>query len=143
MAWHGMAWHGTAWHGMARHGMAWHQIFGEVAEGLDTLQRINEAFVDDKGRPFKNIRIRRVHVLDDPFDDPPGLAHLIPDASPPMPPPAAGEDVRLEDDWVPMDEGRAADEVERDVRRREAQSRGVVLEMVRAVEGGAGDGESG
>ncbi|CAI7818789.1 unnamed protein product, partial [Closterium sp. NIES-54] len=107
-----------------------HTIFGEVAEGLDTLQRINEAFVDDKGRPFKNIRIRRVHVLDDPFDDPPGLAHLIPDASPPMPPPAAGEDVRLEDDWVPMDEGRAADEVERDVRRREAQSRGVVLEMI-------------
>ncbi|CAI5988058.1 unnamed protein product, partial [Closterium sp. NIES-65] len=158
-----------------------HTIFGEVAEGLDTLQRINEAFVDDKGRPFKNIRyapsrtsgtplqehpvpncrlspassptsIRRVHVLDDPFDDPPGLADLIPDASPPMPPPAAvsppflrlpplppgvGEDVRLEDDWVPMDEGRAADEVERDVRRREAQSRGVVLEMVRAVESGA------
>ncbi|CAI6012773.1 unnamed protein product, partial [Closterium sp. NIES-65] len=107
-----------------------HTIFGEVAEGLDTLQRINEAFVDDKGRPFKNIRIRRVHVLDDPFDDPPGLADLIPDASPPMPPPAAGEDVRLEDDWVPMDEGRAADEVERDVRRREAQSRGVVLEMI-------------
>ncbi|CAI5506525.1 unnamed protein product [Closterium sp. Naga37s-1] len=107
-----------------------HTIFGEVAEGLDTLQRINEAFVDDKGRPFKNIRIRRVHVLDDPFDDPPGLADLIPDASPPMPPPAAGSDVRLEDDWVPMDEGRAADEVERDVRRREAQSRGVVLEMI-------------
>ncbi|GJP59232.1 hypothetical protein CLOP_g9957 [Closterium sp. NIES-67] len=66
-----------------------HTIFGEVAEGLDTLQRINAAFVDDNGRPFKNIRIRHTHVLDDPFDDPPGLADLIPDASPEMKPPAA------------------------------------------------------
>lgn len=32
------------------------QVFGEVAEGLDTLTRINEAYVDDKGRPYKNIR---------------------------------------------------------------------------------------
>ena len=33
------------------------QVFGEIAEGLDTLTRINEAYVDEKGRPFKNIRL--------------------------------------------------------------------------------------
>lgn len=33
------------------------QVFGEVAEGLDTLARINEAYVDEKGRPYKNIRL--------------------------------------------------------------------------------------
>jgi peptidyl-prolyl cis-trans isomerase-like 4 len=33
------------------------QVFGEVAEGLDTLTRINEAYVDEKGRPYKNIRL--------------------------------------------------------------------------------------
>ena len=33
------------------------QVFGEVAEGLDTLTRINEAYMDEKGRPFKNIRL--------------------------------------------------------------------------------------
>ena len=33
-----------------------YQVFGEVAEGHDTLMRINEAYVDEKGRPFKNIR---------------------------------------------------------------------------------------
>jgi len=27
-----------------------------VAEGFDTLTKINEAYVDDKGRPFKDIR---------------------------------------------------------------------------------------
>ena len=33
------------------------QVFGEVAEGLDTLTRINEAYVNEKGRPYKNIRL--------------------------------------------------------------------------------------
>jgi cyclophilin family peptidyl-prolyl cis-trans isomerase len=32
------------------------QVFGEVGEGLETLMRINEAFVDDNFRPYKNIR---------------------------------------------------------------------------------------
>lgn len=32
------------------------QVFGEVGEGLDTLTRINEAFVDENSRPYKNIR---------------------------------------------------------------------------------------
>lgn len=96
------------------------QVFGEVAEGLETLTRINEAYVDQDSRPFKNIRyscsslisfisfsgviqtisfsrtqllflanapknlnrIKHTYVLDDPFDDPPQIAELIPDASP-------------------------------------------------------------
>jgi hypothetical protein len=33
-----------------------HTVFGEVAEGLDTLMRINEAFVDENHKPYKNIR---------------------------------------------------------------------------------------
>eukprot|EP00850_Spirogloea_muscicola_P015838 SM000125S26043 [mRNA] locus=s125:148:4853:+ [translate_table: standard] len=106
-----------------------HTIFGEVAEGLDTLLRINDAYVDGKGRPYKNIRIKHTHVLDDPFDDPPQLAELIPDKSPELKPPAEGDEVRLEDDWVPMDEGKDAEEVERSLRAKEAHSRAVVLEM--------------
>jgi hypothetical protein len=38
--------------------------------------------------------------------------------------------VRLEDDWVPMDDNMDAEELERSMRRKEAQSRAVVLEMV-------------
>ncbi|RVW66935.1 Peptidyl-prolyl cis-trans isomerase CYP59 [Vitis vinifera] len=57
-------------------------VFGEVAEGLETLTRINEAYVDDKGRPYKNIRIKHTYILDDPFGDPSQLTELIPDASP-------------------------------------------------------------
>ena len=32
------------------------QIFGEIAEGFETLTRINEAYVDENNRPYKNIR---------------------------------------------------------------------------------------
>lgn len=33
-----------------------HTIFGEVAEGMDVLERINEAPVDGDERPLQNIR---------------------------------------------------------------------------------------
>ncbi|KAI5016484.1 hypothetical protein ZWY2020_006335 [Hordeum vulgare] len=36
-----------------------HTVFGTVAEGLDTLTKINEAYADDKGRPFKDIRVQK------------------------------------------------------------------------------------
>jgi peptidyl-prolyl cis-trans isomerase-like 4 len=40
-----------------------HAVFGHVVEGLDTLDKMNEVFVDQTGRPFKDIRIRHVVVL--------------------------------------------------------------------------------
>jgi peptidyl-prolyl cis-trans isomerase-like 4 len=40
-----------------------HAVFGHVVEGLDTLDKINEVFVDQDGRPFKDIRIRHVVIL--------------------------------------------------------------------------------
>lgn len=33
-----------------------HTVFGQVSEGLDTLDKIGEAFVDDSYRPLQNIR---------------------------------------------------------------------------------------
>eukprot|EP00897_Mesotaenium_endlicherianum_P005476 jgi/Mesen1/4957/ME000248S04245 len=107
-----------------------HTIFGEVAEGLEALMRINEAYVDDTNRPFKNIRLKHAHVLDDPYPDPPGLADLIPECSPPPRPPAEGEEARLEDDWVPMDTTMDPQELEKSLRSKEAHSRAVVLEMI-------------
>ncbi|GMH10688.1 hypothetical protein Nepgr_012529 [Nepenthes gracilis] len=106
-------------------------VFGEVAEGHETLMRINEAYVDENGRPYKNIRIKHTYVLDDPFDDPPQLAALIPDASPEGKPNVEiDDDVRLEDDWVPMDEQLGAEELEEVIREKEAHSRAVVLESI-------------
>jgi peptidyl-prolyl cis-trans isomerase-like 4 len=34
-----------------------------VIEGLDTLDRINDAFLDKEGRPLQDIRIRHVEIL--------------------------------------------------------------------------------
>ena len=58
-----------------------HTIFGRVVEGLDVLQRINEAYCDENGRPWQNIRIKHTIVLDDPFEDPKGMPE-VPDESP-------------------------------------------------------------
>lgn len=59
-----------------------HTIFGRVAEGFDVLDKINDCMVDEKHAPYQNIRIWHTEILDDPFDDPEGLAELIPAKSP-------------------------------------------------------------
>ncbi|CAN6989684.1 unnamed protein product [Brassica oleracea var. botrytis] len=108
-----------------------HTVFGEIAEGLDTLTRINEAYVDAKNRPYKNIRIKHTYILEDPFEDPTQLADMIPDASPEGKPKEEVEvDVRLEDDWVPLDEQLGADELEEIIRAKAAHSSAVVLESI-------------
>ncbi|THG18647.1 hypothetical protein TEA_020834 [Camellia sinensis var. sinensis] len=104
------------------------QVFGEIAEGHETLQRINEAYVDDTGRPYKNIHS---HTFYDPFDDPSQLSELIPDASPEGKPKDEVEnDVRLEDDWVPIDEQLGASELEEILCTKDAHSSAVVLESI-------------
>jgi peptidyl-prolyl cis-trans isomerase-like 4 len=40
-----------------------HAVFGHVVEGLETLEKLNEVFVDQDGRPFKDVRIRHVEIL--------------------------------------------------------------------------------
>lgn len=40
-----------------------HAVFGHVVEGLDTLDKLNEVFTDQGGRPFKDVRIRHVLIL--------------------------------------------------------------------------------
>lgn len=113
------------------HYLPFFQVFGEIAEGLDTLTRINEAYVDAKNRPYKNIRIKHTYILEDPFEDPTQLADMIPDASPEGKPKEEVEvDVRLEDDWVPMDEQLGAHELEEIIRAKAAHSSAVVLESV-------------
>ena len=50
-----------------------HTIFGCIAEGSDVLEKINQTYIDETNRPFKNIRILHTLILDDPFEDPEGL----------------------------------------------------------------------
>ncbi|KAM1244558.1 hypothetical protein ACFX1X_036340 [Malus domestica] len=108
-----------------------HTVFGEIAEGFETLTRINEAYVDEINRPYKNIRIKHTYILDDPFDDPSQLDELIPDASPEgKPKDEVDDNVRLEDDWVPLDEQLGPQELEERLRAKDAHSSAVVLESI-------------
>ncbi|EPQ61769.1 Bgt-2381 [Blumeria graminis f. sp. tritici] len=101
-------------------------IFGSVAEGFDALEKINDSFCDEKGRPLVDIRLKHTIIIEDPFDDPPGLTE--PPKSP-LPTKAQLATVRIgEDDNI---EEPADDEaVERMRRQREARAQALTLEMV-------------
>lgn len=40
-----------------------HAVFGHVVEGFETLDKLNEVYTDQEGRPLKDIRIRHVIIL--------------------------------------------------------------------------------
>jgi peptidyl-prolyl cis-trans isomerase-like 4 len=101
-------------------------IFGKVVEGFDALEKVNGAFVDDKGRPLKDIRIRHTVILDDPFPDPKGL--VVPSESP-VPSKVQLATVRIADDEE-IEEYADEATVEKLRREREARAQALTLEMV-------------
>jgi peptidyl-prolyl cis-trans isomerase-like 4 len=101
-------------------------IFGTVVEGFDTLEKINTAYIDDKGQPLKDIRLLHTVVLDDPYDDPPGLEE--PPASP-VPSAAQLATVRVAYDET-LEEQNDPEALERVRREREARAQALTLEMV-------------
>ncbi|XP_032999863.1 peptidyl-prolyl cis-trans isomerase-like 4 isoform X2 [Lacerta agilis] len=105
-----------------------HTVFGEVTEGMDVLMKINEAFVDKDFVPYQDIRINHTVILDDPFDDPPGLA--IPDRSP-EPTKEQLDSGRIgADEEIDDFKGRSVDEVEEILAEKEAKTKAILLEMV-------------
>ncbi|ORX85724.1 cyclophilin-like protein [Anaeromyces robustus] len=103
-----------------------HAVFGMVAEGLDVIEKINNAMCDDTGRPYRDIRIKHTIILDDPFDDPEGL--IVPDKSPEpseelLKNSRIGEDEEIFPDIPP-------EELEKIQRKEEADARKLTLEMV-------------
>jgi peptidyl-prolyl cis-trans isomerase-like 4 len=101
-------------------------IFGHAVESDETLDKINNAFVDEEGRPLRDIRIRHTIVLEDPFPDPPGLVE--PDKSP-LPTPAQLATVRIADDEI-LDENEDQETLEKERKKREAAAQALTLEMV-------------
>lgn len=107
-----------------------HTVFAEVAEGFDVLAKINELFCDAEGRPFQDVRIRHTFILDDPFPDPPDLIEP-PSSPPPTRPPLETVAPRIpyEDDLNEGTDAKTQQELDESIRRKEAQSRAIVLEM--------------
>ncbi|OCT78029.1 peptidyl-prolyl cis-trans isomerase-like 4 [Xenopus laevis] len=105
-----------------------HTVFGEVTEGMDVVKKINETFVDKDFVPYQDIRINHTVILDDPFDDPPGLA--IPDRSP-EPTKAQLDSGRIgADEDICDDKGKTAEEIEEIIAEKDAKTQAVLLEMV-------------
>ncbi|NXS08208.1 PPIL4 protein, partial [Neodrepanis coruscans] len=105
-----------------------HTVFGEVTEGMDVLKTINETFVDKDFIPYQDIRINHTVILDDPFDDPPGLS--VPDRSP-EPTKEQLDSGRIgADEEIDDMKGRSADEIEEIQAEKEAKTRAILLEMV-------------
>ncbi|KAL7753069.1 Peptidyl-prolyl cis-trans isomerase-like 4 [Sorochytrium milnesiophthora] len=100
-------------------------IFGEVAEGMDVLEKINNAYVDADGRPYQDIRIQHTIILDDPFPDPEGL--VVPDQSP-EPSKEVLESLRItEADALDQEPPEVQ---ERKMREKEAAANALTLEMI-------------
>jgi peptidyl-prolyl cis-trans isomerase-like 4 len=119
-----------------------HAVFGHVIEGLDTLDKINDAYLDKDGRPLQDIRIRHVEILgtcileldpsfltaEDPFPDPPNMIT-------PPPSPIRAPDVGLSDVVRISDEENPLEEIPEDVaeaqrRNTAAASSALTLEMI-------------
>jgi len=106
-----------------------HTLFGEVSEGFEALTEINDVYCEEETNcPIQDIRIHHTIILDDPYDDAPGME------CPPSPervtaPSAVGRIGELEK-WKPGEDTRDHAEIEEQIRKREAKSRAVVLEMI-------------
>lgn len=101
-------------------------IFGKVVEGFDALEKINDSFCDEKGRPLVDIRIKHTVILDDPYDDP---ADLVEPPESPVPSKAQLATVRIAED-DDLNEETDVEAVEKQRREREARAQALTLEMV-------------
>jgi peptidyl-prolyl cis-trans isomerase-like 4 len=105
-----------------------HCVIGEVVEGHEVLRQLNEAIVDVKHRPYKDIRITHTVVLGDPFADPRGFKEPSRSPSP------SAE--RLKNGRIAADEdiddtqGKTEAEVQEMLQDREAKARATILEIV-------------
>ncbi|XP_054488098.2 peptidyl-prolyl cis-trans isomerase-like 4 [Agelaius phoeniceus] len=105
-----------------------HTVFGEVTEGMDVLKTINETFVDKDFIPYQDIRINHTVILEDPFDDPPGLC--VPYHSPEPTKEQLNSGRIGADEEIDDMKGRPADEIEEVQAEKEAKTHAIVLEMV-------------
>jgi len=105
-----------------------HTVFGQVAEGFDVLEKINAAYCDEEGRPYVDIRILHTIVLDDPFEDPQNLP--IPERSPsPTPEQLANSRIGADETLDDYD-GKVAEEVDKEKRKKLAESQALTLELI-------------
>ncbi|XP_074032045.1 uncharacterized protein [Leptinotarsa decemlineata] len=105
-----------------------HCVFGEVVEGFDVLEVINEAICDSDDRPYKDIRITHTVILNDPYPDPKALQ------APSRSPSPSAERLQggriAPDECVDETEGKDVREIAEMQAELEAKARATILEIV-------------
>uniref|UniRef100_A0A1A9X1N7 Peptidyl-prolyl cis-trans isomerase n=1 Tax=Glossina brevipalpis TaxID=37001 RepID=A0A1A9X1N7_9MUSC len=105
-----------------------HCVIGEVVEGNEVLRKINEAIVDEKFRPYQDIRITHTVVLDDPYADPRSFREPSRSPSP------TAEKLRngriAADEDIDDTDGKTMEEIQEMLAEREAKARATILEIV-------------
>lgn len=105
-----------------------HTVFAEVVEGFEVLDKLNETICDDEHRPYQDIRINHTVIIDDPFDDPPGL--IVPDRSP-EPTKEQLDSGRIgADEEIDDTKGKTMGEIDEMIEERELKAGTQILEMV-------------
>lgn len=104
-------------------------VFGQVTEGFEILEAINNAFLDDDHSPLQDIRLHHTYILEDPFDDIEGLT--IP-AQSPEPTAEQLSTVKLADiEDIDLDkEEELTEEQFKERQNREADSKALTLEII-------------
>ncbi|RWS17544.1 hypothetical protein B4U79_13696 [Dinothrombium tinctorium] len=104
-----------------------HTVFGYVVEGFEVLQKMNEAICDEEHKPYCDIIITHTVILDDPFEDPPYLE--IPLSPEPTEELLKSDRIGI-GQIIDENEGKTLEEIEENIKDKEAKARAFVLEMV-------------
>lgn len=103
-------------------------VFGQVVEGLEVINKLNQTLTDEKNRPYQDIRISHTVVLDDPYPDPREVE--FPDESPKPTREVFESDYIAADENIDDTEGKTMEEIQEEIEEREAKARATILEMV-------------
>ena len=109
-----------------------HTIFGSLTKGFDVLDKINESYVDETNRPFRNIRIIHTIIFSDPFEDLEGMEKLIPEKSP-VYKPDLSDNKHLEDDFDIdkfFEVNDTEEKIKEKLREQESKNKAVMLELM-------------
>lgn len=105
-----------------------HTVFGEISEGFEILDKMNEAHTDSNHRPYVDIRIYHTIILNDPYEDPAALE--IPDKSPELTKEQLASVRIAPDEKLDDTEGKTTEEVEELMKSKESKANAMLLEMI-------------
>ncbi|KAG6445101.1 hypothetical protein O3G_MSEX003755 [Manduca sexta] len=105
-----------------------HCVIGEVTEGQEVLRKLNDVICDESHRPYRDVRITHTVVLEDPFNDPPGLR------APSRSPSPSAERLKggriAPDEEIDETKGKSIAEVQEMLEEKEAKARATILEII-------------